>query len=347
MPPTNRNMVDTASMPPQLPPEPWLAPGSPMPKPGATSTAGGSGEGEVGPEMEAMWNRFHTLSEQISESNTRSETIERDIERKKVRHTPMKFPTLELNETVPDSTAGAEAVDAVLASASSLESSNSVLPALLSLDSLFEECLRPHPPLIAALARPDAMSKMIHYAVYADSDIGSHNPDRLAFASCKLLSCGWWGRTHGVLDMLVSAGPLDTLFEYPSRVEPPMKSQPGFFWARIMRAVLNEKHAEVLEFLRDDSRAVVAMLSSLAEHAASESEAGPLLWEMLTDEEMAELAAKVGAGPHIAASLLSSLKVAARTSDEEALSVGTRLIASVRHGLQLQSLWIIPTAAVS
>ena len=58
--------------------------------------------------------------------------------------------------------AGSEAVDAVLAAASALESSNAVLPALLSLDSLFEECLRPHPPLIAALARPDAIRMMVH-----------------------------------------------------------------------------------------------------------------------------------------------------------------------------------------
>ena len=108
-----------------------------------------------------------------------------------------------------------------------------------------------------------------------------------------------------------------------------MESRASFFWARIMRTVLNEKHGEVLEHLRQDSRALVSMLSALAAHAASETEAGPLLWEMLTDEELAELAASVGAGPHLAASLVSSLELASRRGDNEAISVGTRLIISM------------------
>ena len=108
-----------------------------------------------------------------------------------------------------------------------------------------------------------------------------------------------------------------------------MEPRASFFWARIMRTVLNEKHGEVLEHLRQDSRALVSMLSALAAHAASETEAGPLLWEMLTDEELAELAASVGAGPHLAASLVSSLELASRRGDDEAISVGTRLIISM------------------
>lgn len=73
---------------------------------------------------------------------------------------------------------------------------------------------------------------MIQFAAFERVDIGDHAPgaplseiqvlalrfvaltcsgvpDRLAFASCKLLSCGWWGRTHGILDMIVSAEPLE------------------------------------------------------------------------------------------------------------------------------------------
>lgn len=96
-----------------------------------------------------------------------------------------------------------------------------------------------------------------------------------------------------------------------------------------MRTVLNEKHGEVLEHLRQDSRALVSMLSALAAHAASETEAGPLLWEMLTDEQLAELAADVGAGPYLAGSLVSSLELASRRGDDEAVSVGTRLIISM------------------
>jgi hypothetical protein len=108
-----------------------------------------------------------------------------------------------------------------------------------------------------------------------------------------------------------------------------MDSRASFFWARIMRTVLNEKHGEVLEHLRQDGRALVSMLSALAAHAASETEAGPLLWEMLTDEELAELAASVGAGPHLAGSLVSSLEFASERGDDEAISVGTRLIISM------------------
>ena len=108
-----------------------------------------------------------------------------------------------------------------------------------------------------------------------------------------------------------------------------MNPRASFFWARIMRTVLNEKHGEVLEHLRQDSRALVSMLSALAAHAASETEAGPLLWEMLTDEELAELAASMGAGTYVARSLVSSLELAARKHDDEAISVGTRLIISM------------------
>eukprot|EP01047_Picozoa_sp_COSAG01_P077106 COSAG01_NODE_13769_length_1537_cov_239.372740_1_plen_502_part_10 len=241
----------------------------------------------------------------------------------------LKFPSLELNEAAPDSTLGSERVDAVLASASHFESSSAVLPALLSLDELFEECLRPHPALIAALARPDSIATMIGFATFGIPDIGTYNADRLAFASCKLLSCGWWGRMHGVLDVLVSSEPLEALLEYPSRVETPMDARAGFYWACIMRTVLNEKHAEVLHYLKQDPRALVSMLSSLAAHAASETEAGPLLWEMLTDEELAEAAAMVGAAPHIASALLSSLQAASANADEEAMCVGARLIVSM------------------
>lgn len=108
-----------------------------------------------------------------------------------------------------------------------------------------------------------------------------------------------------------------------------MEPRASFFWARIMRTVLNEKHSEVLEHLRRDSRSLVSMLSALAAHAASETECGPLLWEMLTDEELAELAAGKGAGRHVAASLVSSLELASDKDDDEAISVGARLIVSM------------------
>ena len=108
-----------------------------------------------------------------------------------------------------------------------------------------------------------------------------------------------------------------------------MEPRASFFWARIMRTVLNEKHSEVLEHLRRDSRSLVSMLSALAAHAASETECGPLLWEMLTDEELAELAAGKGAGGHVAASLVSSLELASDKDDDEAISVGARLIVSM------------------
>ena len=58
---------------------------------------------------------------------------------------------------------------------------------------------------------------------------------------------------------------------------------------------------------------------------------------MLTDEELAELAAAIGAGPHIAASLLASLELAAEHDDEEAMSVGVRpfsLSSTVRRSLE-------------
>ena len=95
---------------------------------------------EVDPDLAAMWQRFQHLTDKLSASNERSEAIKTEIQSKKQRepHTPARFPSLELNELVTDSTAGAEQVDAVLASASDLESSNAVLPALLSLDALFE-----------------------------------------------------------------------------------------------------------------------------------------------------------------------------------------------------------------
>jgi hypothetical protein len=105
-----------------------------------------------------------------------------------------------------------------------------------------QECVRPHPPLIAALARPDAITKMIRFAAFEGVDIGDHTagasptafqrsvlvalnwwcvPDRLAFASCKLLSCGWWGRTHGILDMIVSAEPLEVRsYRFPCTLLP-------------------------------------------------------------------------------------------------------------------------------
>jgi hypothetical protein len=35
--------------------------------------------------------------------------------------------------------------------------------------------LRPHPPLIAALARPDAITKMIQFAAFEEVDIGDHS----------------------------------------------------------------------------------------------------------------------------------------------------------------------------
>lgn len=302
---------------------------------GGREDSGEEADAAQDPDLAAMWQRFQHLTDKLSASNERSESLKTEIHqssaKKREPHTPAKFASLELNELVTDSTAGAEQVDAVLASASDLESSNAVLPALLSLDALFEECLRPHPPLIAALARPDAITKMIQFAAFEGVDIGDHNPDRLAFASCKLLSCGWWGRTHGILDMLVSDEPLENLIEFPSRTEtePPMNPRASFFWARIMRTVLNEKHGEVLEYLRQEPRALVTMLSALAAHAASETEAGPLLWEMLTDEELAELAAGIGAGPHVAGSLVSSLESASRKQDDEAISVGIRLIVSM------------------
>ena len=58
---------------------------------------------------------------------------------------------------------------------------------------------------------------------------------------------------------------------------------------------------------------------------------------MLTDEELAELAAGIGAGPHIAASLLASLELAAGHDDEEAMSVGVcpcPLSSAVRRSLE-------------
>ena len=105
------------------------------------SRDGNEGGGdEVEPDLAAMWQRFQHLTDKLSASNERSDAIKTEIHSKKQRepHVPMRFPSLELNETVTDSTAGAEHVDAVLASASDLESSNAVLPALLSLDALFE-----------------------------------------------------------------------------------------------------------------------------------------------------------------------------------------------------------------
>lgn len=283
-----------------------------------------------GADLDQMWQRFQQLSDRMGSDAVPSRHPQQMTPGTPAEAPPrLKFPSIELNEAISDSTAGSEDVDFVLASASDLDSSNAVLPALLSLDCLFEECLRPYPPLIAAMARPDAIATMISFATFDGKGIGEHSADRLAFASCKLLSCGWWGRMHGVLDLLVSSESLDVLLEYPSRVEMPMLARPSFFWARIMRTVLNEKHAEVLHYLKQDHRALISMLSSLATHAASETEAGPLLWEMLTDEELAELAAAVGAGPHVAAGLMSSLNMASKSADEEAMSVGARLIVSM------------------
>ena len=95
---------------------------------------------DVDPDLAAMWKRFQHLTDKLSASNERSDAIKTEIQSKKQRepHSPARFPSLELNEPVTDSTVGAEHVDAVLASASDLESSNAVLPALLSLDALFE-----------------------------------------------------------------------------------------------------------------------------------------------------------------------------------------------------------------
>jgi|EP01046_Picozoa_sp_COSAG06_P033962 hypothetical protein len=104
----------------------------------ASSDAGAAEE--VDPDLAAMWQRFQHLTDKLSASNERSDAIKTELQQPKKRepHTPAHFPSLELNELVPDSAAGAEHVDAVLASASDLESSNAVLPALLSLDALFE-----------------------------------------------------------------------------------------------------------------------------------------------------------------------------------------------------------------
>ena len=306
---------------------PAKAAGEPAPEPQA---------GEESQELDLMWQRFKQLSDRMGDAPARQQMTPGTPAEAPAR---LKFPSLELNENVGDDTAGSELVDEILFAASQLEaSSSSALPALLSLDCLFEECLRPHPPLIAALACPDAIASMISYATFDGVGVGEYNADRLAFASCKLLACGWWGRSHGVLDLLVASESLQILLEYPSRVETPMQARPSFFWARIMRTVLNEKHGEVLSYLQQDHCVLIAMLSSLATHAASETEAGPLLWEMLTDEELADLAADAGAGPPVAAGLVSSLQVASANSDEEAMSVGARLIVSMlelAHGQRI------------
>ena len=103
-------------------------------------------EQEQDPDLAAMWTRFQHLTDKLSASNERSDALKSELQQKRAAHTPLTFANLELNELVPDSAAGAEQVDGVLASASDLESSNAVLPALLSLDVLFEVRAPPAPP---------------------------------------------------------------------------------------------------------------------------------------------------------------------------------------------------------
>jgi len=102
-------------------------------------------EQEQDPDLAAMWTRFQHLTDKLSASNERSDALKSELQQKRAAHTPLTFANLELNELVPDSAAGAEQVDGVLASASDLESSNAVLPALLSLDVLFEVRAPPGP----------------------------------------------------------------------------------------------------------------------------------------------------------------------------------------------------------
>ena len=119
-------------------------PAAPMEEP--AEAAEQEQEQEQDPDLAAMWTRFQHLTDKLSASNERSDALKSELQQKRAAHTPLTFANLELNELVPDSAAGAEQVDGVLASASDLESSNAVLPALLSLDVLFEVRAPPAPP---------------------------------------------------------------------------------------------------------------------------------------------------------------------------------------------------------
>eukprot|EP01046_Picozoa_sp_COSAG06_P033956 COSAG06_NODE_3515_length_5238_cov_29.717984_1_plen_106_part_10 len=79
----------------------------------ASSDAGAAEE--VDPDLAAMWQRFQHLTDKLSASNERSDAIKTELQQPKKRepHTPAHFPSLELNELVPDSAAGAEHVDVV------------------------------------------------------------------------------------------------------------------------------------------------------------------------------------------------------------------------------------------
>ena len=72
--------------------------------------------------------------------------------------------------------------------------------------------------LLAALLLLPLLPLLLRARTLPDGRLRS---DRLAFASCKLLSCGWWGRTHGILDMLVSAEPLEVRQHWATTQRPP------------------------------------------------------------------------------------------------------------------------------